>query len=209
MATKSFIEILEEQIRTDLRREIEAEVRSELQNELRRETLGQEKTQSHSAPCHSEPVMPTEWLLHSLGKTFFGSLATAQKTYQKAYQAKATTQAAHQEIHHAPRAKATAPGQLQSLNSEAQRYSPKTLEEICALELIRRTSSVSIGDSYTEGELKTAWRKAARKTHPDLFAQADQVTQMRMSVLFRELAEAFEHLQAAFETPAPKPQAAA
>ena len=200
MAAKSFIEVLEEQIRTDLRREIEAEVRSEIQKERRQQTSGATKTQDRAA-FHSEPIMPTEWLLHSLGKTFFGSSTTAQKTYQKAYQAKATTQAAQQ----ASQTKSPSPAQPQ----EPQRYSPTTLEEICALELIRRTSGVSIADPYTESELKAAWRKAARKTHPDLFAQGDQVTQMRMSVLFRELAEAFEHLMAAFEAPTTNSKSAA
>jgi hypothetical protein len=200
MATKSFIEILEEQIRTDLRREIEAEVRSEFEAKTQGSSANSKKGQAGPA---TENMIPTEWLLHRLGKTFFNASTTAQKTYQRAYQAKGVTQAAQP----APQAKEAA--QTPARSTEPTRYTPTTLQEICALELIRRTSGVSIGDSYTEMELKTAWRKAARKTHPDLFAQADQITQMRMSVLFRELAEAFEHLLAAFEASAEKSQAAA
>ncbi|RYZ66999.1 MAG: hypothetical protein EOP05_18340, partial [Proteobacteria bacterium] len=70
-------------------------------------------------------------------------------------------------------------------------------EQLCAIAILSRESGFTLESSFTEDQLKSAWRKAAMKTHPDRFAAEDQFKQIRMAAIFRELCEAYDLLSTA------------
>jgi hypothetical protein len=171
--TKSFIEVLEDEIRTDLRKEIEAEM------------TGRNGERAPSAAVHAAGRLET-WLASHVGPVTF---KTAKKN-----------------AYGAPKARAKAPvAAIHAISASSPRvFTATTPAELFALELLNRQSPIALNISFTEDELKSVWRKAALKTHPDRFAAADQITQTRMTVLFRELATAYEILLALTESPATK-----
>ena len=160
--TKSFIEVLEAEIRADLRKEMQSEV--------------QFRTQA-SAPSqglHAAGRLES-WLASHVGPITFAKPLAARKMYGSV------------NVKAAPKATAAAT----KTRSEKPVFTASTVEEMIAVEMLTRYSSITLATSFTEDELKSVWRKAALKTHPDRFAGEDQITQMRMTVLFRELAEAY------------------
>ncbi len=162
--TKSFIEVLEAEIRADLRKEMQSEV--------------QFRTQA-SAPSqglHAAGRLES-WLASHVGPITFAKPLAARKMYGSV------------NVKAAP--KATAAAAASKTRSEKPVFTASTVEEMIAVEMLTRYSSITLATSFTEDELKSVWRKAALKTHPDRFAGEDQITQMRMTVLFRELAEAY------------------
>ena len=75
-------------------------------------------------------------------------------------------------------------------------------EALCAVELLGRTSGIKLQDTFSESELKTAWRRAALQSHPDRFTGADPALQTRQTELFRELALAYDLLSQLFDVAA-------
>jgi hypothetical protein len=172
--TKSFIEVLEEQIRTDLRREIEAEVRAEMKS-------------SASAPTESSPAAEAMagrfevWLATHVGRTSFARKATYAKSGTR------------------PMAREAAPAPAAPVAPlEPARVRATTVEEICALELLLRHSGSRLETEFTEAQLKSVWRRAALKSHPDRFVAQEALVQLQKAALFRELASAYETLERLF-----------
>jgi hypothetical protein len=170
--------VLETQIRADLRAEIEAEVRAKLD---RAERMRIDADPGPAAPC--APLGAADrlevWLSANVDKTFFPTTAKARREYG---------------VKAAPSAK-------EIKRPEPRRQEPTItvthLEDLCRLELLRRHGA-RLGETFTLSELKTAWRQAALKTHPDRFVQADSRTQTRMAAIFREIAATVEELESLF-----------
>ena len=171
---KSFIEVLEEQIRQDLRAEVEAEVRAEF-------TKSQGPAAKTSPTASSDLVGRFESILASrVGQTVFSKVGLGKQAY-------GTKPAPAPKAQPQPAAPTTEPS-----------FTAKTVEQLCAIEMIKRHSDARLGTTFTFRELKSAWRKAALGTHPDRFAGADEITRMRATVTFRELVEAYELLSNSF-----------
>lgn len=68
-----------------------------------------------------------------------------------------------------------------------------SVEEAIALELLNRYSGSALTESFSESDLKAAWRKAAFETHPDR-AAAD--LQAQAASLFNEIGLAYTLLKA-------------
>ncbi len=166
MREKSFLEVLEDQMRE--------QIRSELMKEL------EEKFRmTRPTPIDTEAAKAGRfetWLASHVGKTVFSTEASAKRAYASQPRAKMKQEPAPT-LGEEPRARAL------------------TMEELIALELLRRHSGVTIPEPFTELQLKGAWRKAALKTHPDRLADADAITQAKAAALFRELAAAYDLLQ--------------
>lgn len=176
MAAKSFMEILEEQIRADLRSEIEAEVRASLAKSTEPEL---------ARPARAFGATET-WLAANVAKSFFAQRGVGRKAYppppprvREQTQERARTERNRK-------------------SSAGPRRSAKSVEELCALELLNRHSGLSLPLEFDSSQLKGAWRKAALKTHPDRFAETDAVTTAQMNVLFTEITRAFELLESLF-----------
>ncbi len=185
-SSKSFIEVLEAEIRADLRKEIEAEVQSRYGVAPGSRTSPYEV--APSAAVHAAGRLET-WLASHVGPiTFARSSRTAYGSSAK------RSTPAPESVLSKPAAQPNA--------STVVRFSASTAAELFAIEILNRQSPTPLASAFTEDELKAVWRKAALKTHPDRFAGADQITQTRMTVLFRELAEAYETLLALSESKA-------
>jgi hypothetical protein len=184
MPGKSFVEVLEEQIRHDLRSEIEAEVRAEF-------ARNNETTGPVRATGPADLAGRFESLLASrVGRTVFSKVSTARRAYGSPKKARPTPAAAPE----TPR---------QTAFTEPM-FTATTVEQLCAIEMIKRHGGTRLGSTFTMKELKTSWRKAALATHPDRFIGADEITRMRAAAMFRELAESYELLlnELALETAA-------
>lgn len=178
MAGKLFYEILEEQLRSELRKELEAEIRAELEARPRTSpTADQSELLKHEG---ARGRIET-WLATNVKQTTFAARRPGFQGYR--------IETARPKAQYVAQPKAEKEPELKI----EPRYQATSIEDLCRLELLRRNGA-RIADAFTEHELKTAWRKAALKTHPDRFAQADHATQLRMSALFRELAEAYDVL---------------
>ena len=164
MTEKSFFEVLEEQMRNEIRAELE------------REFTAKQKASKPVDLAEAKAGQFQTWIASHVEKTYF--TPSAKKAY-------GSTARKGQE---APRASA-AP------RSQTRPSRELTLEQILSLELVRRHSGVFLEENFNESELKSAWRRAALKSHPDRFEGADQITQARATALFRELSKAYECLQ--------------
>ncbi len=181
-APKSFIEVLENEIRADLRKEIEAAVAARY-GSTPLATQGSTIERAPSAAIHAAGRLET-WLASHVGPITFKS----NKTYAKNAARPATDTAAKTDA-------ASAPASVSVLTKLADRtFTATTAKELVAIEALNRQSPSPLSPTFTEDELKAVWRKAALKTHPDRFASADQITQIRMTVHFRELVAAYEVL---------------
>jgi hypothetical protein len=198
MAAKSFIEILEQEIRKDLREEIETQVRKEMQAEKRQAphaySYASEQDSGHTPESKVAEGLET-WLAANVEKIFFPRAQAARHSYKSSAPKSSASKSSA--------AKPSQPTSSTSMTpdlgtSSVQRRSAKTFEAACAFELLKRHSGVGMPEAFSMMELKGAWRKAALKSHPDRFAQSDQVTQARAAALFRELASAFEILENLF-----------
>lgn len=193
---KSFIEILEDEIRQDLRSEIEAEVEARYgvnsTGGAGSAQKGNGAEQAPSAAVHAAGRLET-WLASHVGPVTFGRPA---KAAQKAY---GTPRKSNSKASATPSPESVPPSNIASIN-EAKPVASKilfnaeTTEELVALEILNRHASMHVASSFTADELKSLWRKSALKSHPDRFADADEVTKLRMSAVFRELAEAYATL---------------
>lgn len=165
--TKSFIEVLEDEIRADLRRELESE-------------LAQRKTAEHFKASHAAGQFEL-WMASHVGPVTFKTKKTypagASKKQPKAASLDDETKAFQK-----------------PLSSSEPRFQAQTTAEHIAVELLSRSAGQTLGALFTEAELKSVWRKAAMKTHPDRFSQADLLEQTRATAHFRELASAYEIL---------------
>lgn len=179
MAGKSFYEILERQIRADLREDIRKEVEAELRSEL---TKGQAATTGSPSDGLHERVEC--WLASHVNKMFFHQGAAAQRVYKSQNPSR-------------PERKVE-PEKKPAHQEPALRLEFTRIEDLCALELIRRHSGVALGSCLSASELKAAWRKAALRTHPDRFTQEDALTQAQMGAVFNELVEAYDQLSCQF-----------
>jgi hypothetical protein len=167
---KSFIEILEDEIRADLKRELRSEIQAELQAELDGHTTRpRARGPQNPHAIHAAGRLET-WLASHVGPITF-------KTNRKPYGASA--------------------GATARTRSAPVIHTAETTEETLAIELLSRHAGRRLDTRYTADELKSVWRKAALKTHPDRFAGADHATVLRATALFRELAAAYELLSAA------------
>lgn len=188
----SFVEILREEIEKELR----SEIRKELEAELKSST-NPTHSPSQTAP-HPHAYFET-WLAANATQATFNSAPKAKAAYGSSKRREQPTQeTAKQTAQDFPREQKETAEVVFSLSQP---------EDICAAELLARHSGVDLS-KLTEGKLKTAWRKAALKTHPDRYTDADQLTQSRMSAQFRSLSEAYGRLMCSIRSQAPHNQAA-
>lgn len=191
MAGKLFYEILEEQLRAEIRKELEAEIRAGLESGSQ---AGPTVDPTEALKREGAAGRIETWLATHVKQSTFA----ASRPGFRSYRIKTARPQPKAEPAVEPRAA------LQAASRAEARFQATSVEDLCRLELLRRNGA-RIEDAFTVQDLKTAWRKAALKTHPDRFAQADHGTQLRMSALFRELAEAYDQLSARFDS---DPQAA-
>lgn len=182
MASKSFLEILADELRQEVRQELRDEVRQQLEEEARAKSqrdsqAGARRNDSAKVERGLSDQMDI-WL-----RTHFDSVNVSKAGLgRKAY----------------ARPQTARPREESSRNAEA-RVRIDSADALFALELLRRHGGVDLGHELTLTELKAAWRRAALKTHPDRFAQDDVIAQARAAARFAELSEAYEMLQALFE----------
>lgn len=181
MPSKSFIEVLEEQIRTDLRREVEAEVRAEMEA----------KAKSSTGPGSRRSAFKAEsletWLATHVSRSSFAKRAA----YAKPSPAETTKASAPVEN--------ARPDSTEDVTTRVQTARATSAEELCALELLVRNSGAKLRPEFTEAELKSVWRRAALKTHPDRFCGEERIIQVQKAALFRELASAYDTLRRLFD----------
>ena len=179
---KSFIEVLEEQIREDLRDELRAELREELRAELLDHRSPGPKTKDHPAPGE----LSETWLAANVSKSFFRRAKIATSSYRKA--ATAAPKAEPHAKQESPERRPTEPVRMRAITSE----------ELFALELLERTCGGKLPSCFSEAQLKTAWRRAALNTHPDRHTAADRETQKQMGETFAQIALAYDTLARLF-----------
>lgn len=187
-ASKSFIEVLENEIRADLRKEIEAELMLRYAGVAGPTTNGSTE-RAPSAAVHAAGRLET-WLASHVGPITFKT-GRGYGPSPKPRSTTASVTAAH-----------TSPSAIKATSSPT--FTAKTAAELFALEILNAQSPTALAVTFTETELRAVWRKAALKTHPDRFASADEITQLRMTVLFRELADAYEALLSLTESSSSK-----
>lgn len=190
MAEKSFIEILEREIRDRLRAELRSELRAELAAELGGGLRAEQQAAEgflHNAVFPAPSEILDAWLTGRVDKTTFAN--------RKAYSAYRPRVAAH--AGDGASQKPPPPPSSRS-SADAIAVSPTTPQHIDARDLISRHSGSALGARFTRSQLKKAWRKAALRSHPDRYAQADSKTQARMRALFVSLSAAYETLDNLF-----------
>lgn len=197
---KSFIEILEDEIRADLKRELRAELQAELEagfgTGLEGDTAGPRARRPQNPHAIHAAARLETWLASHVGPITF-------KTNRKPYGATArsardgatagtqsTTGGSAADAASSPRGGTDSFG----VRGTQVTHMAETTEETIAVELLSRHAGRTLNTRYTADDLKSIWRKAALKTHPDRFAGADTATVMRATALFRELAAAYELL---------------
>lgn len=187
-SSKSFIEVLEDEIRADIRREVESELAT------RFATAAPAGAAAPSAALHAAGRLET-WLASHIGPITFKSPRSA---YGATASRSSAARAPHAPAPHAPAPRG--PGAARAVPAaEAPRFTALTSADAIAYELLNRAAALPT--SFTADELKSAWRKAALKTHPDRFVGQDLITITRMTAAFRELAQAYEQLHALTEAP--------
>jgi hypothetical protein len=182
MTEKSFFEVLEEQMRT--------EIRAELEREFAAKQMSTKPVNGEIFRADAKAGQFQTWVAAHIEKTYF--TPSTKKAYGSPTPKTARSQTRAE----------------QKTTASPRPARELTLEQLVSLELVRRHSGVFIEENFTESELKGAWRKAALKTHPDRFENADQITQARAAALFRELTGAYECLQAVVGASAPTAAAA-
>ena len=176
---KSFFEVLEEQIRNELREEIRKELASEQHG-------GPRRPSPETAVASGAMGRLETWLSTRLAPQRFARQGDARRAYGTPAGRKPVSETRH-----------STPIAL----TGERRFHASSSEEHLALELLRKYGEPRLTNEFTLTEIKSAWRRAALKTHPDRFSQADVITQARQGALFRELCDAYEILTAACETP--------
>lgn len=170
--TKSFFEVLEAQIRTDLRQEIEAEVRAEMKR--------QDASKAGPTPTIGLADRLETWLVTNVTPSFVARRSTYSKKTSS------------------PKPEQPAPP-TKPVRSETI-VQLTTVRELCALELLSRHAGMKLQtNELSESQFKSMWRRAALKTHPDRFTGEDALVQVQKTALFRELCEAYECLELLFE----------
>jgi hypothetical protein len=192
MASKSFFEVLEQQIRTDLRAEIEAEVRDQYARQAAKRPAGTEAAQ---ARLNIWMASATEHKIHAQRTSGHKAYSSGNSSQAKAASHKKSAS------HDSPNLKITKPESQQIPANEVKRKVEQP-ELLVSLELLNRYSGGVLNESFTRTDLNRAWRKAAFATHPDRFGQSDLISQTRAKALFCELAKAFDSLEALFNQPA-------
>ena len=191
---KSFVEILGEAIEKDLRAELRRELEAELKSSSGETKASQASSQTNA---HTHAYFET-WLAANATQSTFNSAPKAKSAYGTSKRPES------------PKQKTETASQTATQEKQEPAEAVITLslmEDVCAAELLARHSGIDLS-KLTESKLKNAWRKAALKTHPDRYSQADQVTQARMSTQFRSLSEAYERLMCTVRSQAAHNQAA-
>lgn len=177
---KSFFEILEARIR--------AEIETDLREEILREIGPDFEPGSRPAPPRQKPVAadPTGFfmteLLSRAGRHSFQNPHRARQAYP--HRASASPKA---EQGPAPQ------------ESNEPRRSAASAEESLALSVLSRFSGCSIPEEFTLKDVRTTFRKAALKTHPDRFHRATEVEQKLAHQRFQDLTSAFRLLEGLFD----------
>lgn len=143
MRAPSFLDILTEKIRDDLRAEIQAEVEARL---------------SYAANPEPPPAASDveSWLLTHTGKTFFARAGAAKKAYTSA-----------------PRTRPAPPPPPPKRERRAARATTtEQIFAFEFLVRHANDKDVDI-NAFTESELKALWRQAALNTHPDRNVDSD------------------------------------
>lgn len=172
---KSFIEILADELRKEIRNELAAELANEIANER--------VQNSRVVGEHSET-----WLAAHVEKSVFVSGEFGVRAYQKNKLSKKQ-----------PSSTPPAQNQRSSDRPIPDARSVSTPEQLLAAALLERHSGCLLHTSFTIYELKSVWKKAALKTHPDRFNHLDHQSQARMGQLFSELAIAYRCLSGLFD----------
>jgi DnaJ-class molecular chaperone len=63
-----------------------------------------------------------------------------------------------------------------------------------ALEVLRSAGAIELADDFLPAELKAAFRRLARRAHPDMHPQANDHDQRCLVARFREIREAYRVL---------------
>lgn len=159
-------------MRTDLRREIEAEVRAEM------EAKANPSVKTETTRIEAMAGSLEAWLAAHVGRTSFGLKATYAKSAARP-------------------APSTPPIEKKAAATRTARAT--TVEQLCAVELLSRHSTLRLENEFTDAQLKQVWRRAALKSHPDRFTSEESLVQLQKAALFRELASAYETLEHLFE----------
>lgn len=172
--SQSFIKILEDKIRQELRKELEFE--------------GKFKTQ-HSPRSDSDQMISDRkfhveietWLVPKMKKAF----RFAGHGVERFYPSKENRSMSQ----NTPSVSSPSP---------EYRFTPKDAQEIFAVELLERASGETLPSSFTSRELKSVWKKAVFARHPDRhFSQGFEI-QEKMKAEFQDLLSAHAQLQSAF-----------
>lgn len=209
-------------MRADLRKEIEAEIRAEVTNRAASPSERPAHTLHSATAAHGRLGA---WLASHMERpkinftrkeaTFAYRPSPGPTRTSAAESHSQTTDAPHKhhqrhyERHHRLEQGATneppvsTPLGHKPTAAKEPRITLDNVENLIAAELIRRHSGCQFGETLSRSELKSAWRKAALKTHPDRFCQADPTTQARMNLVFSELTKAYDQLLALFKKESP------
>jgi hypothetical protein len=190
---KSFIEVLENEIRADLRKEIEAELAARYGSAPFTTPLTAQESveRAPSAAVHAAGRLET-WLASHVGPITFKTGRSYAPTSAKSRPSPAASAT--------PSKNASQNSVSTIVSTSAPVFTATTSAQLFAIEILNSQSPLALAVTFTEDQLRIVWRKAALKTHPDRFASADEITQLRMTVIFRELADAYETLQTLIES---------
>lgn len=207
MVVRSFYEILEDQLRSELRAEIESELRTQLSAELSTEWRAEHSAEGRTAA--SKTSLPHEqlesWLLQNVGIHPIAQRKKSSQAYGMSSIRKSKPDAAIElpdrfasrrvETHQAESAAATKAPAARLLSTL---HFKLTTEDQFAIELLERESGCALGAELTVASLKRAWRQAALKSHPDRFAECSDALKCEKAALFRLLADSYHRLEALF-----------
>lgn len=217
MRKNSFYEVLEEQIRADLRKEIATEIAAEIATEFEGATeaavlarlgiqaaeagpLASIRSKSQKAQHQHRAESVETWLASRVGKWTFDRRHHGANAYKSHLKTDTTQSPAEEKKTAQPPnspsqggAYKDAPPQDSRLRIEASNFS-----ELCAIELLQRFGKGKLPEAFCMDEVKTLWRKAALKTHPDRFPEASAQQQADLHAVFAEISQAYEILLEAF-----------
>ena len=179
MKNKTFISILQDEIRRDVRAEIEAELREVGERpdlKLFEKTAERERLEI--------------WLATRVARV--GGKANKSRDKIHPYSTQNGPPRPFEKPFEKPFKKPTA-----KQSPQEPQMTVSTTQQHWAVEILRRNGG-ELCFAFTKQQLKTAWRKAAFNTHPDRFSSADVVTQEAMRSAFEEIVIAYEILECAF-----------
>lgn len=184
MQAKSFIDILA----NELRKEIRAEVEAELSIARAGNVFGPAARIESSHKAESVEL----WLnLRMGGAVASGNFGARASAYQQSARQQPARSADHQ-----PTAIRQLPSARKTEVKAERKGTATTIEQTIALEFFGREGS-ALAATFTETELKSEFRKIALRIHPDRHTSASGEQLKSLSTRFQTLVESAEILEAA------------